>query len=111
MKAIVAEDIYKYPKYLVDFGEVIAFTCMEEGFCPTRDFGSATIEDRNLSAYQFIDSPWVKSYEVGFIGNRFGKFFHYLIFGGDNNVEVVTPNIPKIDVIEKKTVLKIEYEV
>ncbi len=93
LKAVVARDIYKYPKYLVDFGEVIAFTCMEEGFCPERDYDSATIEEINLSAYQLLDSSWVKSYELGNIGGRFEKFFHYLIFGGDNNIEVITPNM------------------
>ncbi len=65
----------------------------------------------NLSAYQLLDSSWVKSYELGNIGGRFEKFFHYLIFGGDNNIEVITPNIPSIEIIEKKVILKIEYEV
>jgi hypothetical protein len=115
LKAVVApHGLDKYPKYLVNFGNVIAFTCMEEAFCPERDFGPAMFEERNLSAYQYLDSPWLKTYEGGihFIaGGHPGPFYHYLIFGGDNDVEVVTPNTPTIDIIEQKEVLLIEYEV
>jgi len=104
----------EYPKYLVNFGNVIAFTCMEEAFCPERDFDPSMFEERDLSAYQYLDSPWLKSYEGGrhFIaGGHPGPFHHYLIFGGDNNVEVITPNIPLVEVIERKGVIGIEREV
>jgi hypothetical protein len=115
LKAVVApHGLDEYPKYLVNFGNVIAFTCMEEAFCPERDFDPTMCEDRNLSAYQYLDSPWLKSYEDGkhFIaGGHPGTCYHYLIFGGDNNVEVITPNVPTVDIIEQKGVLLIKYEV
>ncbi|HEX8472800.1 MAG TPA: hypothetical protein VF666_02085 [Pyrinomonadaceae bacterium] len=115
LKAVIApHGLDEYPKYLVNFGNVIAFTCIEEAFCPERDFDSTMFEERNLSAYQYLDSPWLKSYEGGrqFIaGGHPGPFYHYLISGGDNNVEVITPNIPTIDIIEQKGTLLIEYEV
>jgi len=105
-----------YPKYLVDFGEVLAFTCMEEGCCPERDFSSATFDetitrDKFVCALQWFNSPWLKSYEGCHDPYSTGKFSHYLIFGGDNNVEVITQNAPTIRVIERKEVLKMEYEV
>ena len=113
LRAVVApHGLEGYPKYLVNFGNVIAFTCMEESFRPERDFDLTMFEERNLSAYQYLDSPWLKSYEGGrhFIaGGR--PFYHYLIFGGDNDVEVITPNIPAIEIIERKGILLIEYEV
>jgi hypothetical protein len=115
LRAVVAPDgLDEYPKYLVTFGRVIAFTCMEDAWSPERDFDYTKFEEKNLCAYQYLDSPWLKSYENGthFIaGGHPGPFYHYLIFGGDNNVEVITPNIPAIDVIETSRVLFIEYEV
>ena len=115
LKIIVApKGIDAYPKYLVTFGEVIAFTCFEEAHAPERDFASATIEDENLCAYEYLDSPWLQSYEAWkpiYFGNETSSFYHYLMFGGDNNVEVITPNRPTIDVIEEKAILQIQREV
>jgi hypothetical protein len=105
----------KYPKYLVSFGEVIAFTCFEEAAAPERDFTSAMFEEENLCAYQYLDSPWLKSCEAWVQHYHFPNesvlSYHYLIFGGDNNIEVITTNIPTIEVVEEKTTLKMECEV
>ena len=105
----------KYPKYLINFGEVIAITCMEESHAHQLIFDSdlePEIEPR-LSAYQYLDSPWLKSYEtqIHFIpSGHLGYFSHYLIYGGDNNFEVITPYEPAIEVIEQKRLFKIERE-
>ena len=105
----------KYPKYLVSFGEVIAFTCFEEAHAPERDFSEATIEERKLCAYQYFDSPWIKTYEswVEHISfpNEPVPIFHYLIFGGDNNIEVVTTNVPTILRIEQSETLQMEFDI
>ncbi len=114
MAIIAPHGIDKYPKYIVNFGEAIAFTCMEEAFCPERDFYTATIEEPELATYQYLDSPWLKAYENGrhFIARgHLGEFFHYLIFGGDNNLEVITPYQPTIKIIEHSKILKIDFEV
>ena len=115
LKAVVApEGTDHYPKYLVDFGEFIAYMCMEEAWCPERNFDSTMLEENNLSAYQYLDSPWLRSYERGrgFIDRGpSAPFLHYLIFGGDFNVEVITSAVPTIEVVEQKGVLRIEYEV
>ncbi|HEX8246910.1 MAG TPA: hypothetical protein VF599_01905 [Pyrinomonadaceae bacterium] len=115
LKAIVApEGIDAYPKYLVDFGRVIAFTCFEEAHAPERDFAAAAIEDKNLCAYEYIDSTWLKSYDGWrpiYFGNETGSFYHYLIFGGNNNIEVITPNRPTIETIEEKTILQIGRQI
>ena len=105
-----------YPMYLVDFGEVLAFTCMEESCCPERDFSSSTFDetitrDKFVCALQWFNSPWLKSYEGCHDLYSEGKFSHYLIFGGDNNVEVITQNAPTIRVVEQKEILKMECEV
>ena len=59
-KVVVAPDgIDKYPKYLVDFGEVITFTCMDEGCCPERDFSSATFDETITSAEFVCALQWL----------------------------------------------------
>jgi len=101
----------EYPRYLVDFGEVLAFTCMEEGCAPERDFVFADLEAEKLCAYQYIDSPWLKSYEPCQDPLGEGKFSHYMIFGGDNNVEVITSNVPQIRKIDRREVLTNDFEI
>ena len=111
---VAPDGLETYPKYLVTFGNVIAFTCMEEAFCPPRDFDSTTFDEKNLSAYQYLESPWLKAYENGqhsLSGSHPGPYYHYVIFGGDNNIEVITPNVPTVDCLDAKEVLLIEYEV
>ncbi|MBA4123618.1 MAG: hypothetical protein H0X72_14285 [Acidobacteria bacterium] len=116
LKVIVTPHSLEYPKYLVDFGEVLAFTCMEESCCPERDISSATVDetiknDKSVCAFQWLNSPWLKSYEGCHDPYSTGKFSHYLIYGGDNNIEVITQNVPTIRVVEQKEVLKMEWEV
>jgi hypothetical protein len=115
LKAIVAsKGIDAYPKYLVTFGEVIAFTCFEEAHAPERDFTSAMVEEERLCAYEYLDSPWLKTYAAWspfYFGNEADSFYHYLIFGGDNNIEVITPNRPTIEIVEAKTIFQIQWEV
>ena len=93
--------INTYPKYVVNFGDVVAFSCMEEMHFPERDFAEAECEEEGLAAYEFIDSTWLESYRKGeyFLFNTDGgnqeQLRHFLIVGGDNNIEVITKNLPK----------------
>ena len=49
-------------------------------------------DEKDLSAYEYLDSSWIKSYESGIdVLPGVGSLRHYLIFGGDNNVEVISP--------------------
>ena len=116
--AIVApHGIDKYPKYIVRFGEAIAFTCMEEMHFPRRDFAEASCEEEGLSAYQYLDSTWLRSYNQGefFLFNLDGgskeTLKHYLIVGGDNNIEVITANEPTIETINSSGELTIRISV
>ena len=111
VKVVVNPSKGEYPKYIVDFGDVLAFTCMEEGCAPARDFASADFQGEKLCAYQYLDSPWLKSYEPCQDPLSEGKFSHYMIFGGDNNVEIITQNVPEIRKIEHKEILAIETEI
>ncbi len=116
LKVVVNYAHDEYPKYLVDFGEVLAFTCMDESCCPERDISSAKVDeaiknDKSVCAFQWLDSPWLKSYEGCHDPYGEGKFSHYLIYGGDNNIEVITQTVPTIKIVEQKEILKIEFEV
>lgn len=116
-KVIISPNgIDKYPKYLVDFDEVLAFTCLEESCCPERDISSAIIDeeiknDKSVCAFKWIDSPWLKSYEGCHDPLSEGKFSHYLIYGGDNNIEIITKNIPFIKEVKQKEILKFDCEI
>lgn len=90
----------KYPKYLVRFASVVAFTCREEAFAPeVPGLADAPFEDRRASAHLWTGSPWVESYRKGgplvpAAGD--GELRHYLVFGGDNTVEVVSSAEPEL---------------
>lgn len=107
---VAPHGIDQYPKYVVEFGEVIAFSCMEEMHFPERDFAEADCEEEGLSAYEFLDSTWLESYRKGeyflFNTNRENKerLRHFLIVGGDNNIEVITKNTPKFREVADATV-------
>ena len=99
-----------YPKYVVNFGNVVAFSCMEEMHFPERDFSEAECEEEGLSAYEFLNSTWLESYRQGeyFLFNTDGgnseQLRHFLIVGGDNNIEVITKNVPKFREVEDANV-------
>ncbi|MFN0279713.1 MAG: hypothetical protein ACKVRN_14115 [Pyrinomonadaceae bacterium] len=116
VEAVVAPTgINKYPKYLVEFGEVVGFSSMEEMHFPDHDFRDAKITEERLCAYRILDSPWLESYNNGeyFLFNIDGghseKLSHFVIFGGDDFLQVVTKNEPKIMVVNEPTVRTIEF--
>ncbi len=115
VKAIVAPNgIDEYPKYIVDFGMVVAYLSMEEGYSPKRDFEKVECVIKDLCSYQWLNSPWLQSYEKGkpFIPDTDkGPLCHYMIFGGDNNVEVITCNEPKIEKVFKEKVLSYSFKI
>ena len=58
LKAVVApKGLDIYPKYLVTFGAVIAFSCFEEAHAPERDFALVPAEEEKLCAYEYLNSP------------------------------------------------------
>ncbi len=113
--AIVApHGIDAYPKYLVSFGTVIEFNCYEEGFAPDHDYETAEVEINGLSAYEWIDSPSIEAYECGLphvASKDCQKLHHYILFGGDNIVEIVTENMPEIEIVNESRKIYIELKV
>lgn len=107
---VAPHGVDRYPKYVIEFGDVIAFSCMEEMHFSERDFSEAECEEEGLSAYEFLDSTWLESYRKGeyflFNTNSENKeqLRHFLIVGGDNNIEVITKNTPKLREVDDATV-------
>jgi hypothetical protein len=88
---------------------------MEEMHFPNRGFEEVDCEETGLASYQV--SPWLESYRNGefFLFNLDGgnrEFLrHYMIFGGDNNIEVITKNDPTFEVVNSPRVLSLDYHI
>ena len=77
--------------YLLTCDEPLAFSCLDESCAPPRDFGDTEVENTKACSWQWLDSPWIQSYQ-GCNHDADGEpvpLNHYLIFGGDNIVEIV----------------------
>ena len=107
--------IDEYPKYLVQFGEVVAFSSMEEMHFPDHDFREAKVAEEKLCAYRFLGSAWLEAYNQGeyFLFNVDGGnsevLSHFVISGGDDILQVVTKNEPHITVVNEPTVRTVEF--
>ena len=101
VSAVVApQGIDKYPKYLVRFGNVMEFSCYEEGCSPVRGYEDLLLLSDGICSFTWFGSPSVESYQP-LVGEE--ALNHYLIIGADNILEVVSKNIPKITTLEKST--------
>jgi len=108
--AIIAPDgIDKYPKYIVQFGEVLEFSCYEEGCSPVKEYDSLLGDMKGVNPLEWLGSPSIESYK-GFVGVN-EKLRHFIILGADNNLEVVTSNEPKISKIDSPKKINIELNV
>lgn len=111
---VAPNGIDEYPKYLVQFGEVVKYSCYEEAFSEEGEIDKAKLIDKNACAYIWENSPSIISYTSGLpfiVGGKAKKLFHYVIFGGDNIIEVVTPNKPVIEKINSQETITIKYRV
>ena len=115
LSLVVAPDgIDKYPKYLVRFSSVVAYTYREESFAPSLGIEDLTFEDRKASAQIWPNSPWIESYRQGeglLFEPGHDPLEHFMFFGGDNIVEVISMVKPKIEEIAEPRTINLEYKV
>jgi hypothetical protein len=102
--------------YAVDFGDVLVCNIMDEGCCPHREFGEAVFDpsitsDTFVASLKWLDSPWLKSYEPCHDPYSDRRFTHYLVFGGDTNLEVICSNEPTITLISPGEHLQIKHDI
>jgi hypothetical protein len=115
--AVVAPSgIDKYPKYLVRFSAVCAFSCEEEagGVRYAGALVGRDIEECGCS-YIWRDSPQAAGYALfvsagPFHGGR-GPVVHYVLFGGDYDVGIIAAEPPVISVVEHSQPLRVTYEI
>jgi hypothetical protein len=90
------------PKYLISFTDILKFSCDDEACAPPREFPPIEKFDPVPCAWLWENSPSVESYQrCGDYDENNGPapLYHYLIFGGDYNVEVIAKRQPKIETI------------
>ncbi len=108
LKVLVApRRIDAYPKYLVEFGDAIAFTCFEEAHQPEIHTSKPKIDGKWSSACEWLASPWLESYSLMWDHGKTEKLRHYLIFGADFNLEIVTRLIPTFETIDEPKLLNL----
>lgn len=118
LEAVVSpKGLDEYPKYRVQFGDVIAFAAMEEMHFPGADFENVDVEGQGkFCSYKFLNSPWLESYTQGeyFLFNTDGgdseSLTHYVIFGGDDILQVVTRNEPEISEMREPFTVNMKLE-
>jgi len=91
---------------------------MEEMHFPERsDFTNLNWDGPRFSSYEFLESTWLQSYKAGeyFLFNVDGgdseTLHHYVIAGGDNNIEVISKNVPTIETISEPTDIEIRIPI
>lgn len=110
---VAPKGIDSYPKYLIEFDDMVAYKCEDEGFAPTKLILSLS-RDCIASAYMWIGSPWLKEWDeeqsrLLLAAAHYPFPRHYLLLGGDNIVEVLVGGEPVINPItEPTTVLTIK---
>jgi hypothetical protein len=87
-----------YPKYLVQFGKVLQFNCLDESCAPPLALPERGASDIRSCSWQWLESPTINSYQgCNYDSEGPQELLHYLIFGGDNIVEVVGKMRPSIE--------------
>jgi hypothetical protein len=112
LRIVVTSGVNEYPKYLVSFSDVLVFNCFDEGCAPERKWPEVEVYDPKPCAWIWTESPWVASYQgCGNFDENDQPFplYHYLIFGGDYNVEVVARNEPSIETITEPGQIAIKF--
>jgi hypothetical protein len=100
-----------YPKYIVRFSSVYAFTCEEEAQAVT-DLGEP---NQGEYAYVWADSPYSKSYsslfpDFAFRGGE-AQVKHYVVLGGDNFASVVSAADPIVERVNGPTTITVAHAV
>src|SRR5688572_24808183 len=107
------EGLERYPKYLIRFSAVYAFSSEEEaGGSEYKISNPAAAELQPSCTWIWADSPHAAGYE-SWAPTRMrggsGPIAHYMVFGIDNNIGVVTGNAPSIEKLDGPTTLDLKF--
>ena len=105
--------IDQYPKYILRFEPFGAYRCDDESLASIESFNTVA-RSGSASTYKWEGSPWLEQFvkDSGGLANSYhGKpLEHFVILGGDLNVDVLAPNPPTVEVVNEPRVL-CEYRV
>lgn len=110
---VTAGSLGLLPQYLLSFKEVLVFSCFDEACSPERDWPEVEFDGVKPCSWQWVDSPWVNSYQGCGNFNEAGEpdpLFHYLIAGGDNIVEVIARAEPTIEELMQPIKISFDFE-
>ena len=99
-----------YPKYLIRFDKIITLLTYDEACATHRLYYKMSGWTKGVRAYQWIDSPWLDGYR-GCHEVRGSKLYHYVIFGDDSLVEVISVGEARIERIDEKRFIEVTHEV
>lgn len=105
---VAPQGIDRYPKFLARFFTVVAFRCEDESLASMKRFRSLKLEEPRACTYLWQDSPWLQEYvdSQRLIDVYYsGELRHYIFFGGDVIVEVLTTEEPEVEEIFKPKVI------
>lgn len=94
-----------YPKYLVRFPSVSAFVHLEETLTPRT--GGPDDGDAHASACVWSGSPWVRAQDDG----EAPADRHYVVFGDDRVIEVVSRSEPEVETVTSPQVLELRHAI
>jgi hypothetical protein len=102
-----------YPKYIVDFQEVFSVSFKEElEAILSPELPPIPSSAKNWCAFIWQQSPQVLAYETLARSHDLPTpIRHYLIFGGDDIVEVICASEPKIEKVTEPRSLHATYEI
>jgi hypothetical protein len=101
-----------YPKFLLRFDNVITSLCYEEALAIDRAYPPRQRGEKNwLRACRWIDSPWLHSAQGWAELSRWKELHHYLVFGDDSIIEVISPDEARIERVDTKKFIEVKYEV
>ena len=102
----------EYPKYLVHFGKVLAALYYEEAIRLRGQYPDITGGKASGCAYLWPSSPWLQAssnWAKNFL--QWPELRHYIIFGGDDIVEILASEVSKIEKIDEKRVIETRHEI
>lgn len=100
-----------YPRYLIDFENVLVAHSLDEACAPQLPFPESQVSSVRSCSWQWLDSPTIKSYQGCHYtaDGEEAEILHFLIFGGDHIVEVVTKSQPLIAKVTEPRVINLVF--
>lgn len=98
LNVMICRSLDEYPKYVIHFERYLSFRSNPE---VDYKFDFQLPDDSFIATNSIVldESPWLKSLTLAAeIFNKERRFRHFIFFGGDNIVEVITDAYPQVSI-------------